>query len=127
MKEFLLVCLGGGAGSGARYLVGAGLTASLGGTFPFGTLAVNAIGSFLLGGLLSYGLNGGRLGAGAELALGTGVLGGFTTYSSFNYEVLRMAQNGETGRAGLYMAGTLVLCVLTGLAGIAAGRALGAS
>ncbi len=80
MSRLLWICLGGAVGSGARYLVSTWVLAALGPAFPWGTLAVNAIGSFLLGALMHVGLSTDLLSPTLRIALSTGVLGGFTTF-----------------------------------------------
>lgn len=120
----LWIALAGGLGSALRY--GAGVLGArwLGPELPYGTLFVNVVGSFALG-IVAEALAGSELlGVEARLVLGTGLLGGFTTYSSFNLEALRLAETGQLGRAVLYVAVTLVGCLLAGYAGLAAGRAL---
>jgi CrcB protein len=94
VTRLLLVCAGGALGSGARYLVSTWAARALGADFPRGTLIVNVLGSFLLALLL--GLAGTReaITPEARLFLGAGVLGGFTTYSSFNYETLALLERG---------------------------------
>ncbi|HET9315661.1 MAG TPA: CrcB family protein, partial [Vicinamibacteria bacterium] len=86
MGRFLLVCLGGAVGTGARYLVSMAALRLLGAGFPYGTLTVNVLGSFLLGAIMHVGVTTTLLSPTARLVLATGVMGGFTTYSSFNYE-----------------------------------------
>ncbi len=129
MRELLLVCVGGAVGSGARYLLSSGLASwalrAHGSAFPWGTLAVNAIGSFLLGVLLQSGATSGD-GPNPTLRflVGTGALGGFTTYSTFNYETLCYLQQGQTGAAAANVALTLVTCLLAGAAGMLLARSL---
>jgi CrcB protein len=129
VSTFLLVCLGGAAGSGARYVVSHGLTRwalqAHGSAFPWGTLVMNVVGSFLLGFLMTS-----RVGtadgpaAAWRFALGTGALGGFTTYSTFNYETLCYLESGHLTAAGANIALTMVVCLLAGLAGMALARTL---
>jgi len=126
VSRLLLVCLGGAAGSGARYLVGVGLGRWLGTGFPWGTLAVNILGSFLLGAVMELGLRFGAIPADLRLFLATGVMGGFTTYSSFNYELLGYAERGAWAAGALYLGTTVAGCLAAGLLGIAAARLLGA-
>ena len=92
--RFLLVCLGGAAGTGARYLFGGWAQRTLGAGFPYGTLIVNAVGSFLLVIIMHLSLETGAISPDARVILGTGVMGGFTTYSTFNYETFRLIQQG---------------------------------
>jgi CrcB protein len=116
-EKLLWVVAGGGLGSGARYLVGLASLRWLGATLPWGTLAVNTVGSMLLGAILAQ--------AGSEnvrLFLGTGVMGGFTTYSTFNAETLAMMQAGNYGAAATYAGTTFALCLLAGAAGMWLGR-----
>ncbi|MCC6877202.1 MAG: fluoride efflux transporter CrcB [Sandaracinaceae bacterium] len=124
MWAIVMIGLGGAAGSVLRYLLSLGATRWLGTTLPWGTLAANVIGSFALGVLME--LSGERRIAGvqARLVLGTGVLGGFTTYSSFNLETLRLFEQGAVVRGGAYLFATVLVCMLAGFAGIALARAL---
>lgn len=92
--------------------------------FPWATLVANILGSLGLG--LSFVLAEDRfwLGTDLRLLLGTGVMGGFTTYSAFNLESIGLMQNGQWGRAVLYMGGTIVACLLAGAVGLIIGRAI---
>lgn len=127
MKQLLLVALGGGAGSGARYLATLALARALGPDLPWGTFAVNVLGSFALGFLLTASVHSGRISPEVQLCLGTGLLGGFTTYSTFNFETLRLLDEGRPTTALGYAALTVAVCLLAGFAGIAAGRTLRAA
>ena len=122
--NFLWVCLGGAIGSGARYLVGLWAVERFGSGFPWGTLAVNLSGSLLLGALMRTGEESARIPPGLFVALTIGVMGGFTTYSTFNFELLRFAQDGHWGTAAGYAAGTFAGALAAGLAGYAAARAV---
>jgi CrcB protein len=115
VTRFLLICAGGAAGTGARYLLSLWITA------PYATLLVNLIGSFLLGLLMHASLL--TLSPDTRLVLGTGLLGGFTTYSTFNYDMLALLRSNSWGAAGLYAAATLVGCLAAGALGIVIGRA----
>jgi CrcB protein len=112
MSRFLWVCLGSAAGGGARYLLVGWVSKLLGSGFPYGTLAVNVIGSFLIGGLMYAGLEASRLSETALLALTTGVMGGFTTYSAFSYQTLKALQDGEGTVAIVNVVMTLAGCLL---------------
>jgi CrcB protein len=125
--RLLLVCVGGALGSGARYLVSTWAVRTWGADFPRGTLIVNVTGSLLLGVIMGL-AGGGRdpLSPEARLFLGAGIMGGYTTYSSFNYETLALAERGNVGLAAGNLALTVCLCVAGGVLGIAAGRAISA-
>jgi len=124
MGRLFLISLGGAAGTAARYLLSVGLLRALGPAFPYGTLAVNVIGSFLLGAIMQAGLDTTLLSPTARVVLGTGVMGGFTTYSTFNYETLQYLQAGAWAMAGLNVALTLCVCLAAGAVGMAVTRAL---
>ena len=117
MARFLLICLGGAVGTGARYLFSTAMKRAFG-NFPFGTLGVNVIGSFLASVVMVLALEKSALSPDLRLIVVTGGLGGFTTYSSFNYETLHLAQSGATMLAIVNVAVTLVTCLLAGIAGI---------
>ncbi len=115
----LLVMAGGALGSAARYLTGRAALAAWGPDFPYGTLAVNLIGGLLMGllvGVLA------RTGASENwrLFLGLGVLGGFTTFSSFSLDVVTMIERGAIAPAALYV----LLSVLGAIGAVFAGLML---
>ena len=120
--RLLAVCLGGAVGSGLRYLLSGWVLRMAGTAFPYGTLTVNAVGSFLLALVMHIGLSTELLSPNWRLALTTGVFGGFTTYSTFNYETTELLREGATGMAMLNIAGTIGLCLVMGFLGLAAGR-----
>jgi CrcB protein len=120
--RFVWICLGGAVGTGLRYLVSGWALRALGPEFPYGTLAVNVAGSFLLGLVMHVGLTTELLPPEVRVVLATGVLGGFTTYSSFNYETLQYLQQGRLGLAAANLGATVLLCLLAGLLGVWAGR-----
>jgi CrcB protein len=122
MSRFLWICAGGAFGTGARYLLSGWALAALGPSFPYGTLAVNLIGSFGVGLLMQVGIATPILSPTARLTLTTGVMGGFTTYSTFNYETIRYAQDGSWALALGNVAATLAGCLAAGVLGVAAGR-----
>jgi CrcB protein len=124
MARFLLVCLGGAVGTGARYLFSTAMARAFG-NFPFGTLGVNVIGSFLAGVVMVLALERSALGPDTRLVLVTGVLGGFTTYSSFNQETIQLARSGSLGLAAANVAVTLIACLAAGAAGIWVARPAG--
>jgi CrcB protein len=121
MVLVLYIALGGALGAVARYGLGGWIHAWAGHGFPWGTFAINAIGSFLIGLSLRY-LEG--IAAAPELrALMTvGILGAFTTFSTFTYETIMLLQEGAWARAALYALGSLLI----GLLAVASGLYLGA-
>jgi fluoride exporter len=122
MERLFWVCAGGAVGSGARYLVSLWMFERWGSALPWGTLAVNLVGSFLLGFAMQASVVHTEFPPVARLALTAGVLGGFTTYSSFNHETLSYLERGESSHAGLYVVLTLAGCLGAGLAGQWAAR-----
>ena|SRR5436190_20716857 len=124
MTRLLWICLGGAVGTAGRYLLGDWLMRVAGPAFPWGTLAVNVLGSFLLGLVMQLALSTDWISPTVRLTLATGVLGGFTTYSSFNYETLRLLEGGSWLLAGANLAGTVAGCLVAGTLGMALGRAL---
>jgi CrcB protein len=127
MSRFLLICFGGALGTGARYLLSGFVLRSMGAGFPLGTLSVNVIGSFLLAVIMHVGLVTGALSPTTRLVLGTGVMGGFTTYSTFNYETMQYMQEGAFTLAALNVGVTFVACLAAGGLGLALGRWLAGS
>jgi CrcB protein len=121
--RFLLVCAGGALGAGARYLVSTWAARALGADFPRGTILINVTGSFVLA--FIFALPGEALSAEARLFLGAGVLGGYTTYSSFNYETLALLERGAAGLAAANVVLTVTAGLAAGLLGLALGRVLG--
>jgi CrcB protein len=116
MWRFVLVMIAGGLGSGARYGI-ALWSGDAPGEFPRATLIVNVVGSFLIALALETAT---RKAWTPEVALtiSTGFLGGFTTYSAFNYQTTALALDGATAKAALNIGATLVGCIVAGLAGI---------
>lgn len=124
MLKLLLVAGGGALGSAARYLVGTWVQGLSGAGFPWGTFFVNASGSFLIGAVLGLFENSG-LPNGARLFLAVGVLGGYTTFSTFSHETLKLLENGNPGLAFLNAAGQLAAGLVAVFGGILLVRALG--
>ena len=116
MKQVLLVGAGGFAGSVARYLVA--LAVPFAGTgFPYATLMVNLLGSFLIGFISELALSTTLLSPDVRLLLTTGFCGGFTTFSTAMYETGGLMRDGEALYASLYVAGSLaggLVCLASG-------------
>jgi CrcB protein len=121
MKLFL-VCVGGAIGSAARYLISGWALTALGPAFPFGTLAVNLIGSFLICLIMHLSVVAHVIPPNTRIFLTTGIMGGLTTYSTFNYETYTATQQSAYGVAALNVAVTLVGCFLAGMVGDATAR-----
>jgi fluoride exporter len=122
--RFLLVCLGGAAGTAARYLVGLGTQRAFGTGFPYGTVMVNLLGSFLISAIMVLSLEKGAISPDLRVVLTAGVMGGFTTYSSFNFELLSYLNRGAFVMALLYVALTMLGCLAAGALGLLGGRLL---
>lgn len=112
MSLYFWIFLGSGLGGLARFVLSGLIAQRFDETFPWGTLAVNVSGSFLIGFIAAFADPQGRLflGPSTRQFLMTGVLGGFTTYSAFSLQTLALARDGEWLRAGAYASGTFVLC-----------------
>ena len=108
------VALGGAIGAAARYGVGVALVRP--GAFPIGVLAVNIIGSFLMGLIVVY--LGQKMLSHLNPFLMTGILGGFTTFSAFSLEAYTLFERGEVGQAAIYVIASVVLSIAALIAGI---------
>ena len=119
----LNVAIGGAFGAALRYQAGRAITGWLGANtisvFPFATLAINTLGSLLLGVLAAWLVRLGENGDQVRLLLGLGLLGGFTTFSAFSLEVVVMMERGQFLFAGLYA----FLSVALGITGLMVGMA----
>lgn len=121
--NFLLVMIGGAIGSAGRYAVGKATLGAFGPDYPWGTLAVNLIGGFLMGllaGILA------RSGGSEQtrLLIGVGMLGGFTTFSAFSLDAVTMIERGQWGVAVTYALVSVIGSVLALFGGLAITRAL---
>ena len=123
MSPLLYVMVGGAVGSGARYLTGRAMTALLGAGYPFGTLAVNLVGGLLMGVLVGV-LARNASPEGWRLLLGVGVLGGFTTFSTFSLDVVTMIERGALGLALGYILVSVIGSIAALFAGLSAVRAV---
>lgn len=120
MLPILLVFVGAGLGGVLRHGVNVGAARLVGTNFPWGTLTVNVVGSLVMGLAAGYfafrdGMNWTQH---ARLFLTTGVLGGFTTFSTFSLDVAVLLERGETGSALIYAMASLVVSVLALFAGL---------
>lgn len=117
MLRIAIVFVAGGAGCVLRYLVSLWAGERIGTAFPYGTLIVNVLGSFLMALVLELSLRLAEFPPNLRLALTTGFLGGFTTYSSFNSETTTLMLTEHVGRAFVNVAVTIVACFAAGLLG----------
>ena len=111
MKSFLLVFLGGGLGSGLRYIVTITIN-QYSKVLPFGTFTVNMLGCLLIGMILGYAQKENTLSSNQTLLLATGFCGGFTTFSAFANENLELIKNGEIFNLSLYTIGSVLIGIL---------------
>ncbi|MDH3474670.1 MAG: fluoride efflux transporter CrcB [Rhodospirillales bacterium] len=118
MKLLLAVAAGGALGAIGRYLVMVQVGHWLGAGFPFATLAVNLVGSFVLGLLVELMALAWSPGPELRALLVVGVLGAFTTFSTFSMDVVLHVERGELFLAGLYAVLSVVLCVAAFFAGL---------
>lgn len=114
IKLYAFVMLGGALGSAARFAVSTWCEGKWGPTFPWGTLVVNVVGSFLIGLIfvVSESVASGTALAETRGLLITGFLGGFTTFSAFSLQTLALFQNGQTAAAFGNAIGSVILCLL---------------
>jgi fluoride exporter len=122
VERFLLICLGGAVGTGLRYLTSGVAARWLGADFPYGTFLVNIAGSFLIGVIQQVGTTSLLISDTTRLFLAVGIMGGMTTYSSFSYETVRLAQSGAWAQAWLNVLVTTAICLGLCFLGIAVGK-----
>jgi CrcB protein len=111
---YLWIALGGALGSMARHWCATAITAATATGFPWGTMAVNIAGSFIIGLVAAVTGPDGRwlVPSDARSFMMVGILGGFTTFSSFSLQSLALAQEGEWLKAGGNVVGSVVLCLM---------------
>jgi CrcB protein len=120
---FLLIAVGGAAGSVLRYLIGGAVQRTSAGGFPIGTMAVNVSGCFLIGMLVRQVFNT-QVSPELRALLIVGFCGGFTTFSAFSAETVALIEGGEYARAAGYVILSVALCLGATFAGMAAMRLL---
>jgi CrcB protein len=118
LPSILLVAAGGGIGCTLRFLIVKLVIRLNPSAFPLGTMAVNILGSFLIGAMLAkYGMQ-----HSARVFFVTGICGGFTTFSAFSWDALQLLHRGQYGLAVLYIAGSVALCIAATAVGFALAR-----
>lgn len=125
MQLYLIVAVGGALGTALRFFLSGFVASHVGETFPWGTLVINVTGSFAIGLFATLTGPDGRwfVGSPSRQFFMTGVCGGFTTFSSFSLQTLNLLEDGEWGRAGGNIAGSVALC----MAGVWLGHVLGST
>lgn len=123
MTAFLIAVFGA-CGCLLRYLLSGWAYALLGRGFPYGTLAVNVVGAFLVGFIMEVGLRSTLLPAELRTGLTIGFLGGLTTFSTFSYETYKLLEDGELLLAGANVLVSVATCVLLTWLGIVAAKSL---
>ena len=118
------IAVGSAIGGVSRYLVGGLTQRVMGGTFPVGTLLINVTGSFLLGLILRYGVETATLTPEVRAFMTIGFCGGYTTFSTFSYETVALAEDGQWTRAALYVALSVGLSLVATFLGFATAREL---
>jgi CrcB protein len=122
MARFFWICMGGAIGTGARYLLSGWAARYFGGSFPYGTLAVNLVGSLLIGAVMHLALATAQLSPDLRVVVVVGVLGGFTTYSGFNYETLQYFREGAWLIGFINILVMVGGCLAAGIAGLVTAR-----
>ncbi len=126
MSSLLYIGLGGAIGAVSRHLVGKLVQENTGPGFPYGTMSVNVLGSFLMGlliGWLAMKVNGGD---NWRLFLGVGILGGFTTFSAFSLDAINLIEKKAYGSFAVYVGGSVILSLVALMIGLIVMRKVGA-
>ncbi len=118
MLNIVYVAAGGAIGAALRYLAGKGAVAAFGHGFPYGTLGVNVVGSLLMGLLVGWLAKHSVAHQGVHLFVAIGLLGGFTTFSSFSLDAVTLIQRGEIMNAGIYILASMAVSILALLGGL---------
>lgn len=124
MNQIFAIAVGGATGALLRFWVSGWVYAQWGRGFPYGTLAVNFFGSLAMGFLYVWLIERSALSAEWRAALLVGLLGAFTTFSTFSIESLTLIEGGELGKAMLNVMLSVVLCIAAAWIGMIAGREL---
>jgi len=124
MGTGIAVAVGGAIGSLGRFWLATVMTALTGPRFPWGTLLINVLGSFVIGLVAGMTMTPPRVAMHADIRifLMTGICGGFTTFSAFSLQTLELLQSGDIGPAMGYAVGSVILCVIGTYCGLLFGR-----
>ncbi|MDE8346918.1 MAG: fluoride efflux transporter CrcB [Acidocella sp.] len=125
---YLWVALGGALGSVLRFWLATTIALAVGSAFPWGTLLINVLGSFVISffGMLTGSVPRFAVSNDIRVFVTVGICGGFTTFSSFSLQTVELARTGEAARAGLYVAASVILCLAGCALGFLAAAAVGA-
>lgn len=118
MVKIIYLGIFGGLGCISRYLVSGWVYNLFGRTLPYGTLAVNVVGSFLLGLIMEASLRSTLLSPELRIGITVGFMGGFTTFSTFSYETVRLIEEGSLVAAGANVLLNVTVCIAAAVAGI---------
>jgi len=124
VQQLTAVAIGGAAGAVMRWLMAGAVQRWTGTAFPWGTFAVNALGSFLLGFLFVWLIERSTASELVRLALTVGMLGAFTTFSTYSLESIRLLQEGALGMAAANVFGQVVVCLVLTWLGIQLARTI---
>jgi CrcB protein len=124
LRELAAVAVGGAIGASLRWSLGTWIVGRTGSAFPWHTMLINVSGAFLIGVLMALSVEKGIISSDWRLFLGTGVLGGFTTFSTLSYESIALIQNGLWTAGLANMFGSGVAGLVAAWLGLVAGRAL---
>jgi len=124
IRQLTAVAIGGAAGAVMRWLAASGVQKMAGGAFPWGTFAVNALGSFLLGFLFVWLIERSSAGELVRLAITVGFMGAFTTFSTYSLESVRLLQEGAFSLALGNVAGQVLACLLLTWLGVQLARVM---
>lgn len=122
--NLLIIALGGALGAVSRFLLGNAVSRAIGSALPYGTFMINVIGCFAMGLLTTIIVDRELLPAAWRLFLCVGLLGGFTTFSSFGYEALMLLTEGRLLAALAYVGGSVALGLVAAGAGVLCARAV---
>ena len=111
MQMIIAIATGGALGAVMRHYMNVFMTAALGSAFPYGIFAANVIGSILMGVLISYFALAGEASQPVKAFLTVGLLGAFTTFSTFSLDAVSLIERGQIGMASLYIGGSVVLAI----------------
>jgi len=124
VRDIIYIAIAGSFGALGRYFMTDLAHRLLGGGYPYGTLAVNIVGSFLIGLIIQTGISTDLISPAWRLALTVGFLGAFTTFSTFSYETLSYLEDGTWSMAGVNIVANVLLAMIAVFFGVLLGRTL---